>query len=496
MKKQLILILSVGTIIILSFLLFSSVFYPLFNSDDGVTVLMLHYFKLPRDLYFWNQDRVGSIIPLIGQLFYKGLGLSSLWSESIAHYLILILGYLSLSTLLKSNFSKIVFAVIWFFPIMHFIGLVRYTFGLQYSLVGMAIYLMNKYPAIKQSQVVQRLSLLIAIFLLFVLSAWVSDGAIVTSFIIIVVTAYFSFKSTKSMRGFLFRLETVFTVISGIMGLLIVYYLKSIARISPFYTYNEKVFNSLNEFCKSFAIIKKDIFNVFTFRIIETPESIYAYCVLILFVLMFFFKTRIKSIPVGMRKWLIVFFIDGTVLFILILLSHWALLNGVARRYFTGVYIAYWLAYLIYFDQSKMSNIKEFARIFIVITIIIGSVGTVYSFKYVFPKRLTPKAEIVREFEQLGKIGIISEYWNSYGTSFVNPDLIKATPHDKSNVRNYDLVDSVFNQPKLFVIKDMWMDSFPGSMNQFGHRLIRKGKGFYIGDCWVCEYVEIVEKMP
>ncbi|MCD4747272.1 MAG: hypothetical protein K8R58_13320 [Bacteroidales bacterium] len=77
----------------MSFLLFSSIFYPLFNSDDGVTVLMLHYFKLPNDIYFWNQDRVGSIIPLIGQLFYKGLGFSLLWSESITHYIILILGY-------------------------------------------------------------------------------------------------------------------------------------------------------------------------------------------------------------------------------------------------------------------------------------------------------------------------------------------------------------------------------------------------------------------
>jgi hypothetical protein len=119
----------------------------------------------------------------------------------------------------------------------------------------------------------------------------------------------------------------------------------------------------------------------------------------------------------------------------------------------------------------------------------IGAVSTVYSYKYVFPKSLRPKTDLVREFNRLGKIGIIADYWNSYGTSFANPDLIKATPFDHSGaVRNPAMADSVFAQPTIILIKDMWMDDFPDTINQFGLTLIREDSAFFIGECWVNEY--------
>ncbi|MCC7332613.1 MAG: hypothetical protein IT232_08400 [Flavobacteriales bacterium] len=90
----------------------------------------------------------------------------------------------------------------------------------------------------------------------------------------------------------------------------------------------------------------------------------------------------------------------------------------------------------------------------------------------------------------MGKIGIIAEYWNSYGTSFVNPNLIKATPHDKI-VSNSFLVDSVFSQPHIYLIKDGWLDFFPDTLNQFNHTLVKEGEMFFIGNCWVNEYKKI-----
>lgn len=488
MRKQLLIYLIIGTIIILSFLLFSSVYYPLFNSDDGVNVLMLHYFKLPDDIYSWNQNRGGSIIPLIGQLFYKGLGLSSLWSESITHYIILILGYLSFSTLLKSNFSKTIFAIIWFFPILHFIGLVRYSFGIQYSLIGIGIYLINKYSGIQETTLEKKLLVLTTIFIVFVSSVWVTESAIVTFLIIILFLGYFLYKTRKNIKTLFIRLETLFTIVGSIIGVLIICFFKSIVTVDTNYNYNKQFFNSLEEFLESISIIKNILFDIFSFNILDKPISIYAYFVLILVVSLIFMKVRYRDISENSKKWFWVFATDGTFLLFIVLISHWAFLNGVARRYFTGVYITYWLAYLIYIDYATKSSRKNILQILITFTVIIGALSTIYSYKYVYPKRLTPKSEIVKEFEQLGEIGIISEYWNSYGTSFVNPDLIKATPHDKSDVKNYALVDSVFAQPKIYVIKDMWLESFPETLTQFGYNLIKKGKMFNIGDCWVCEY--------
>ena len=488
MKQKILQYFTLTIVILLSFRLFSSVFYPLFNSDDGVTVLMLHYFKFPHDIYFWNQDRVGSIIPLFGQIFYKWLGFSSLWSESITHYIILILGYLSFASLLKKPFYKLVFAIIWFFPILHFIGLVRYTFGLQYSLVGMLIYCINKYSNFRNPTFIKKILTLILMFILSVLAVWVSDSAIVTLFIMYSVLGYFIYQHSNKKLKSLYTIETLFIFLASIAGLLIISYIKSIADINDNYNYNKQLINSSNEIWKSVLIAKNSLYNILSFNIPDFLISIYSYCIIVLTLMLFTVKTKFITIPENSKKWIYFFLLDASILLIIVLISHWAFLNNLARRYFTGAYITYWLAFLIYVSNFPKSYKKTVIDIFIIVTIFVGGISAIYSYKYVYPKRLTPKADIVKEFEQLGKIGIISEFWNSYGTSFVNPNLIIATPNDKSEVRNYDLVDSVFNQPKLFIIKDMWLDSFPPQMNQFGYTLNKKGKEFIIGDCTVCEY--------
>ncbi|HXC05066.1 MAG TPA: hypothetical protein VNZ86_09975, partial [Bacteroidia bacterium] len=39
---------------------------PFLNSDNAVHILMTYDCQLPEDLYFWGQDRLGSLIPLLG----------------------------------------------------------------------------------------------------------------------------------------------------------------------------------------------------------------------------------------------------------------------------------------------------------------------------------------------------------------------------------------------------------------------------------------------
>ena len=87
----------IGLLFLLSFRFYSSLFYPVLNTDNAVTILMIHYFELPNDLYFWGQDRMGSLIPLLAQIPFKIFNISALTSESIVHYLILLLGFLSFS---------------------------------------------------------------------------------------------------------------------------------------------------------------------------------------------------------------------------------------------------------------------------------------------------------------------------------------------------------------------------------------------------------------
>lgn len=474
----------ISVIILISFSFFSSVYYPILNSDDALSVLILHDYNLPQDIYFWGQNRYGTIVPLVGQFFYKGLGLSSLWSESLAHYLILILGYFAFSSFLKSNFNKIIFAIIWFCPIYYFSALVRFYSGLQYSIIAIILYLLSNYQFFTKNNNFKRCTLLFGLFILSVIAIWISDLAIITLIIITSIIGFYAYTAKELKK---YYLELTFFFIGALLSLFIIYLFKQSVNIPKNHLFNLKYFNSTQEVVEAFKIIKNILINVFLFKALNFLISIYAWLLLIILCSTLFLKTT--NLSSKNRKWIIILVLDGVALFFLIMISHWAFLNGVARRYFTGVYVVFWLAHLLYIEYINPSLKKTVLKIIICSATIIGFSSTLYNYKYNYPKRLASKASVVKEFEKLGKIGIIGNYWNSYGVSFINPDLIKATPHDKSEVRNYNLVDSVFAQPKLYVIKDSWLDDFPDTLKQFGRVIIKTGPEFNLGNCQVNEYL-------
>jgi hypothetical protein len=45
-----------------------------------------------------------------------------------------------------------------------------------------------------------------------------------------------------------------------------------------------------------------------------------------------------------------------------------------------------------------------------------------------------------------------------------------------------------FNQPNLYLVKDMWLSEFPDTIRQFGRYLIRSGQSFHLGDSDFCKY--------
>lgn len=114
----------IALLIILSFFCYSSNFYPLLGSDDAIQVLMIHYFQLPHDLYFWGQDPYGSLIPLIGQIFFHWFGIPALTSESITHYMLLIAGYFAFAGFFNPGF-RFILAVVWFFPPFRLVDFLR-----------------------------------------------------------------------------------------------------------------------------------------------------------------------------------------------------------------------------------------------------------------------------------------------------------------------------------------------------------------------------------
>lgn len=472
---------------------YSSNFHIQFDSDDGVVVLMLHSFHLPDDFYFWRQDRVGSITPLFGQLFFKGFGLSAILSESIAHYLVLIGGFFGFATLFKTHFSKIAFALIWFFPILHMTGVVRYTFGLQYAFIGMAIGLMVLYQRKPLTIFAQYIYLLLISLALFC-SLWACDASVL-SIPALLLVVFFHYKST-SKRTFLELLKTkeiLTAIVFGILGLAFIVYMKSIAEKQDD-LYNVQLFNTFSEFILTLQTIGEILWSYLTFQAQDFLESIYFYGILAIFgMLMYHLRTRTKTETTEVSNpWIRFFLIDAVLLFLAIIIFHWALQNLVSRRYFCGIYISLWMAFLLYLEVKHVRS--KVIQISVLTIILIGSYSTHYGYANHFPQTTLSKTELLKEFKTLGNIGVIASYWSSYELSATAPDQIVATPyHGSGSVRRWDVAENVFKQDKIYIIRDGWLEEFPDSIEQFGHLLIKKGESFRMGNSFVCEYVEADE---
>ncbi|MEI6060837.1 MAG: hypothetical protein WCR72_09015 [Bacteroidota bacterium] len=473
-------------IIVLSFFFYSSNFYPLLGSDDAVQVLMIHDFKLPHDLYFWGQDRYGSVVPLLGQIFYKGFRLSALTSESVTHYLLLITGYFAFAGLFKSKFSRLVLALVWFFPPIRLIDFLRVNIGLEYSLLAMAIFLIHK--VYEDHFIKYRLwhhLALAAITVLFILATWVSDLAAVSVFLILILQVYSGTQEKKlePARIFHWKPEIYYLFAGTLAGISLILYGKAFADKSPLYNN----FNDLSTVIASFRLFWNSISDLLLFKASEPFTGVCLYLVILLTLALFLIRRNIKFNQ-SQKKWFLFFVLDCVIIFCIIITSKWSYMNGVPRRYFTSNYITFWMAFLLAFECLAETNIKKIMRVVVILAVVTAGAGSLYNLKYIWPKTLRPRADLAREFESLGRIGIIGNYWNSYINSVTKPGQIIATPDDHSSVRNRDLAHEVMQRDTIYVIRDCWFDVYPDSLNQFGTALYKNGEEFRMGDCYVCRY--------
>lgn len=484
--KTIIFGLTLSLIILVSFFLYSSRFYPLLNSDDALNILMAHYYRLPDDFYCWGQDRGGTLIPLLSQIFIKLFGCSALIAVSLSNYLVLILGYIGLSSLIKSRYYKIIFAIIWFLPFQRFVDITRFPIGVEYSIIGAAIYLINKLDTDRNAfGNTKRKILLALIILLFIISIWVSDLSMVTIVILLSVLILYHYIEFKSIK--IDKTVIIYAIVGLVSCLLFIKYAKSFAIVK---THNYLEINGLTQIKDALLILKDTFADVLFLEHNEVSVSVYMYFAIVFFVYFAIAILREKNIKHMLsNKWIVFFLIDTVAILGVIMLSSWVLANNMGRWYFVATYISLSMTVVLILDNFE--KCMKPLRYGILVLVTIDAVSPVLNMKYVYPKRLTPMAEVVGEFQQLGEIGVIGEFWNSYRTSCPAPDIIVATPHDKSNVRNYKLTEMVFEKNDIYVIRDMWLSEFPDTLNQFGHVLIKSGMPFRIGDCDVCKYDKV-----
>jgi len=477
---------AITAIVCVSWSFYASVNYPLLNSDDGMNILMAHYYDLPGDIYCWGQDRLGSLIPLIAQLFIKVFGTSAITAVSLSNYAILLLGYIGFSSMLKTNTSKLLFAVIWFLPYERFIDINRFIIGVEYSLIAFAVFLIMRMRfAGKQSFGLRNHVLLAAVTFVLGIAVWASDLAIVTIGVLLFTLWLFQYRETGKLLP---RKEIVLYVVGGtVLWTFLIMKAKSYAVVK---TEEFASLNSFDDLFRALSFMKEAIWKVLAFKDGDFFLTAYAWLLpaLLVWLLVLVIRRRVR-ISGDSRKFAVFLLLDVLAILGVILISHWVLINEMGRRYFVATYISLSMLVLIAMEHlvlARKARIAIYAFLALVVTV--GAISPLYTMKFISVKTLRPTVETAGEYRKLGRIGIIAEYWNAYRTSCGHLDMIKATPHDKSDVRNPKLVEEVFAQPNLYVVKDMWMDEFPDTLQQFGFTLVKDGGEFYMGGCFTCKY--------
>jgi hypothetical protein len=455
------------------------------NSDNAVTVLMVHYFNLPADLYFWGQDRMGSIIPLIAQIPNKIFCLSALYSEAIAHYLILVIGFFALAPFFKTNFARILFALMLFLPPAKEIEITQLTLSIQYMFLFIGIYMILKVRT-DCNNFKQHVFLLLSV-LSMVIAVWDSDLAIVSVFIFIFLYLIYLIKDT-SIKLLIRNIVPYYIMCGILLGFLFISFAKSTSPVKN----NYALLSNPNEILDTLSIFYNTLKDIFLFNIKETLTTVYSYLALFTLALMMFFVRKVKFSSKITKRLFVFFILDLFAVFTVILISKWTLMNGVPMRYFNCTYISAVIIILLLFENLKINNIKlNIVKYSLLLTVLTGSIGAIYTQIFVWYKPYKPYkpySEYVSELDKLGNIGIIGDYWNSYICSINKPDIIKATPHDQSCVRNMSIVDEVFKQKKIYLIKDMWLDSYPDTIVQFGRTLVKIEEPFTMANATLCKY--------
>jgi len=310
--NALIYYLTLGIIILISFFCYSSRYYPLLNSDDAISVLMAHYYKLPNDFYCWGQDRGGTLIPMISQVFIKLFNCSALMAVSLSNYLILILGYIGFSSLLRTRFNKILFALILFLPFQRFIDVLRFPIGVEYCLIAFAIFSFNKLDRDARFVSPRNIILLFGTITFLIAAVWMSDLALVSISILFFVWFIFDYwKNTKSPYSYSVM---TFCTLGIIFGYLFITYARGFSTVKAHEYFNLNNFESMK---KAAWLVKKALADVFNYNTKEIAVTAFAYlCTLFLTLLLVFIIRKKEITGLLKNKWISFFAMDAVVVLI------------------------------------------------------------------------------------------------------------------------------------------------------------------------------------
>lgn len=443
--------------------------YKGFNSDHAIHAMMSRDFHFSEDLYYWNQNRLGSFIPMLGALLVS-LGFSAVLASVAVQYILLAAILFFLYDLLKNKILGIALGLLLFFPHSSFINqvLIGHPYLAQNFFICLLIWMF-----FKRERLPKKL-LYFLLPLIFGFAVWSSEISLASGIV-------FALVFFKDIKPALQRKNIIYPIFSFILSFGFIAYAKAFSNK----THNfDTQFIRFGDFWFGIKKMAYFIWETASFTTNKPPNSALFYSLLLFLILLLVFKKKFKF-----HKLSKFFLWSALASFFLVTLSNWWMVSNYPLRYFAFSYLHLMLALLFLIDSLKIHK-WIFYPLIIAISAsnAISGIYLVNNFTLKVPDRAS-KEEML-EISNMGDFGIIGSYWNSYAIDALSPK-IEASPNSGYAVRYKRGVDLVFENDSIMIIRNGYLDSLKDSVQEFNRTLIKIGKNKKIGLLEYAFYQEI-----
>ena len=273
----------------LSFFLSGLPYYPFLNSDIAVHVLMTESFSFRYDLYFWGQDRLGSLVPMMANVLYRTTGASPFWLTAIVKWLFLVIGCASFWSFIPNRFQRWVWTCLWFFPAyeMMYHLLPGHPYAEQMAMFGLSLLFFHR------SVNASSFSWNVHLFLLFAsTSFWISDFSLIFYLVLIgLFSSKFKLLFQRILSNTLKARVFSFLILISLVFCFLIVAKVTAARDE---TYTVSMFASLDQLYYSLSMLWFYTKNVLIFQSVSIWNSVYFYSTLIMLFILIGNRNRLK----------------------------------------------------------------------------------------------------------------------------------------------------------------------------------------------------------
>jgi hypothetical protein len=429
-------------------------FYPQLNSDMAIHILMTKDFELPRDYYYWGQNRLGSLLPMIGHWIYSVVKINPVYICSIVHYAFLVVPVLLIVRLFKSIWLKLTFVVLIFFPFNSYNALlyIGHPYSQQLFTATLFLYFLSRVhkKLVHQENLNTRDYALVLMWLtlsclFFVLGIWVSEFNAIVAMIPLIYVLFYWRQYRKVVN------PKQFTLIILVLGLVNIggyrWYKHTKVTAVNDQSYNKAFITSKKKIAKEFKFMKERIADVFKYKNKENILENTVYLVLFSLIIVLLIKHKeVQSVNHSKIQLALVF--TCVIASVALFFSSWNYRSEFSPRYYTPVYIMLSTALLTWTDRIKSRGIKIFLCVVVSFHCYMFTYYTLIKPGYDRPYKQ------YADFKTLRKGTLIADYWESHLLQAIAIDSLQSLSYDNQLIRNYTWKEIPLSENRFYFINN------------------------------------------